>query len=56
MKDKPRRRIALLLVVCCSLAAAGCRFIADEFTWLDRVGPLTEERPDQAPPAAHSLR
>jgi hypothetical protein len=56
VKDHRRRRIALLLVVCCSLAAASCRFIADEFTWLDRVGPLIGERPDQAPPATHSLR
>jgi hypothetical protein len=39
----PRRALLVLLVL---LPAGGCRFLADEFTWLDRASPAAIEAPD----------
>ena len=38
-------RAALLLF---ALSLGSCTFLADEFTWLDRAGPIAEPQ-DQAP-------
>ena len=48
--DRPRtdRRVRLLAGCCllASLCAGGCRFLADEFTWLDRRAPGAVAVPD----------
>jgi len=44
----PRWRAALvtLLLAGVACAAGGCRFLADEFTWLDRRAPAARTVPD----------
>ena len=44
MKRTRDRRAAAWLVLACLCAAplSACRFLADEFTVLDRAGPVTE--------------
>jgi len=48
--ERPRadRRARLLAGLCvlASLCAGGCRFLADEFTWLDRRAPGAIAVPD----------
>ena len=39
-------RVWRCLCVCALVLAGGCRFLADEFTWLDRAAPGTEVPPD----------
>lgn len=39
-------RVALLLV---ALSLSSCTFLADEFTWLNRAGPVAE--PQDQPPS-----
>jgi len=42
-----RRRVAAcLLLFAVASSAAGCRFLADEFTWLDRRAPTACRAPD----------
>lgn len=39
-----RRRGWLLLVL--PIVGGGCSFLTDEFTWLDRAGPVAAGAPD----------
>lgn len=46
-RSRPKCRcIWCCLWLCVCFAAAGCSFLANEFTWLDRVGPAVREAPD----------
>lgn len=51
-RDRRARRAAgWFAFACVLLALTGCRFLADEFTWLDRLPPGALEASD-APPSA----
>ncbi len=43
---RPRVVLASLLLFGVACAASGCRFLADEFTWLDRRAPAARTAPD----------
>lgn len=56
--SRPVRRHHLAvraLLVALSLPAAGCSFLADEFTWLNRRAPSTLAAPD-APQSLEAQR
>lgn len=40
------RCVLCCFVVLAALASSGCRFLADEFTWLDRTPPGAGKAPD----------
>lgn len=42
----PWRPVLVCLGLCACLATTGCRFLADEFTWLDRAAPSALAVPD----------
>ena len=55
MTRRRRRAFAPTLLCLLALASLGsCKFLSDEFVWLDRAGPVVE-RPD-APVEGVSLR
>ena len=41
-----RRLLAACLCLCAAAVTGGCRFLADEFTWLDRAAPTSTVAPD----------
>ena len=44
-----RRTVRLLSVLLAALGAGSCSFLADEFTWLDRAGPVADPAATAAP-------
>lgn len=47
---RPFRRAVRLAALALAALAAGCSFVEDEFTWLDRAAPSTQVPPG-APPS-----
>ena len=41
-----RARIAGAALLLALATLGSCRFLADEFTWLDRAGPVADGEPD----------
>lgn len=49
VRSRPRwPRAAVLLATLPFLLATGCSLLADEFTWLDRAGPVVDGPADAA--------